>query len=137
MSENVAVARRVMDAINRGDFDAAVAHFSEDFELDFSNSRAPVSGIYRGREEAKDFLAMFWEPWESVQFDPEEEIAELEDGRVLSVNTVQGRGGGSGVEVTATGATIWTIRDGEVARVVMYQSNDSSARATPAGTEIC
>ena len=45
MSEGVEAVTRVMDAINRGDFDAAVANFSETFEFDFSNSRGPVTSV--------------------------------------------------------------------------------------------
>ena len=130
MADNVALVRRVMDAINRSDFDAAVAHLREDCELDFSNSRGELSGIYRGRGEVRGFLTTFWEPWESVQFDPDEEITELEDGRVLSVNAVRGRGSGSGAEVAATGATVWTIRDGEVVAAKMYQSRAEALEAT-------
>jgi ketosteroid isomerase-like protein len=129
MPDNAEVVRRVMDAINRGEFDAAVANFSEEFEFDFSNSRGPMSGIYRGREEAKGFLTSFWEPWESIQFDPEEEISELDDGRVLSVNAVRGRGSGSGIDVAATGAMLWTIRDGEVVAAKMYQSKGDALEA--------
>jgi ketosteroid isomerase-like protein len=132
MSDNVEVARRVLDAINRGDFDGAVANFTEDFEFDFSNSKAELSGIYRGREEAKRFLTSFWEPWESVQFDPDEEIIELEDGRILTVNAVRGRGSASGAEVAATGATVWTLRDGEVMAAKMYQSKNEALEAASA-----
>ena len=132
MSENVEAVRRVMDAINRGEFDAAVANFSETFELDFSNSRGPMSGIYRGRGEAKDFLTSFWEPWESVKFDPHEEIRELENGLVLTVNAVRGRGSGSGAEVTAVGATLWTIRSGKILAAKLYQSKDEALEAASA-----
>jgi ketosteroid isomerase-like protein len=132
MSENVEAVRRVMDAINRGEFDAAVANFSEKFEFDFSNSRGPMSGTYRGRSEAKGFLTSFWEPWESVEFNPEEEIRELENGLVLTVNAVRGRGSGSGAEVTAVGATLWTIRGGEILAAKMYQSKDEALEAASA-----
>ena len=125
---SVEVVRGVIAAINRGDFDAAVAHLAETAELDFSNSRGELSGRYRGREEVKRFLTTFWEPWESVQFDPDE-IIELEDGRVVTVNAVRGRGIGSGAEVTATGATLWTLRDGEVMAIKLYQSKAEALEA--------
>lgn len=129
MSEGVELVGRIIEAINRADFAAAVASVSKDFELDFSNSRAELSGIYRGRDETKAFLASFWEPWETARFDPEEEITELEDGRVLSVIAVRGRGSGSGAEVAATGATVWTIHGGEVVAAKMYQSKAEALEA--------
>jgi ketosteroid isomerase-like protein len=131
MSEAVDVVKRVIDAFNRGDVEGAVGSFSHDFEFDFSQSRGPTSGIYRGRDGARGFLSSFFEPWAALEFDPQE-ITELQDGRVLGVNTVRGRGHESGAEVTATGATIWTIRDGEVATVTFYQSKAEALEA--AGT---
>jgi len=128
MSERVEVVRRVVDAMNRADFDAATQLFSRDFEFDFSNSRGPMAGIYRGRDEARDFMTSFFEPWAEVEFDPQE-LTELEDGRVLTVNRVRARGHGSGAEVAATGASIWTVRDGKVAAGKLYQSKAEALEA--------
>jgi len=128
MRENVEVARRVLDAINRADLDAVVAHCSEEFEFDFSNSRGPMAGVYRGRKGAREFWTAFLEPWEKLEVEPEEEI-ELEDGRVLTVNSVRGRGHGSGAEVSSKGASVWTIRDGQLVTVTMYQSKEEALEA--------
>ena len=131
MSERVEVVERVYDALNRGDFDSATKSFSQDFEFDFSNSRGPLSGIYRGPDGARDFLRSFYEPWAFLTFDPEE-VFELEDGRVLAVIAVRGRGHESGVDVAAAGATIWTIRAGEVVAITGYQSKDEALEAASA-----
>ena len=48
MSEKADAVRRVVDAINRVDLDGFADAVSEDFEIDFSNSRGPMSGVYRG-----------------------------------------------------------------------------------------
>lgn len=129
MSENVEVVRRAVAELNRADLDAATEAFSEDFELDFTNSRGPMSGVYRGLSETREFMSSFFEPWAEVEFDLRAEIMELEDGRVLTVNRVRARGGESGVEVAATGASIWTIRDGEVAAMKLYQSKAEALEA--------
>jgi len=128
MSESVDVVKRAIDVVNRADFDALTNLFTPDFEFDFSNSRGPMSGVYRGRDGAREFLTSFFEPWAEVEFDPREMI-ELEDGRVLAVNTVRARGHGSGAEVAATGASIWTIRNGEVAALKLYQSRAEAVEA--------
>ena len=47
--ENVEIVRRVFDAVNRGDFDAAMEPAADDFVLDWSNSIGPAKGVYRGR----------------------------------------------------------------------------------------
>ncbi len=41
---------------------------------------------------------------------------------MVVVNRVRGRGRGSGVEVDATGAQLWTITGGKVRSVKLYQS---------------
>ena len=131
MPENVEVVRRVIDAINRADFEAVVASFSADFEFDFSNSRGPMSGVYHGRDGAKDFLTSFFEPFAAVEF-VAGEVVPLEDGRVLTVTPVRARGQESGIETAATGASIWTIREGEVVAITLYQSKDEALAAASA-----
>jgi ketosteroid isomerase-like protein len=126
--ENIAVVRRILDAINRGDVDAAIESASEDFEADWSNSRGLLSGIHRGRDEARESLRTFLEPWESLQWEPEEFI-ELQDDRVVTVSHIRMRGRGSGVEVSASGASIWTIRDGKAAAMKLYQSKAEALEA--------
>jgi ketosteroid isomerase-like protein len=125
---NVEVVRRILGAINRGDVDAAIESASEDFEADWSNSRGLLSGIHRGRDEAREGFKTFLEPWESLRWEPEE-LIELEDDRVLVVSHIRMRGRGSGVEVSATGASIWTIRDGEAAAMKLYQSKAQALEA--------
>jgi ketosteroid isomerase-like protein len=128
MSENAEAVRRVVDAMNRVDLEAFADAISEDFEIDFSNSRSPMSGVYRGRDQAREFLQSFLEPWESLEFSVTE-LIELKDGRVLQVGGLQSRGHGSGVEVEARGATVWTVRNGEAAAVKLYQSKEEALEA--------
>jgi ketosteroid isomerase-like protein len=128
MSENVELVQRAIKVINRADFDAVAEIVSEDFELDFSNSRGPLSGVYRGREGALDFLQTFFEAWTSVEYRGDEFI-DLSGGRVLEVGGLRTRGHTSGVEVSASGATIWTIGNGKVVAAKMYQSKDEALEA--------
>ena len=127
MSENVDVVRRTIDALNRADFDALVDAMTDDFELDFSNSRGPMAGIY-GREQVRGFFSSFFEAWKSVVFEPVE-VIDLPDDRVLQVGHVRTQGQESGAAVGARGATIWTIRDGKVAAVQFYQSKEEALEA--------
>jgi len=128
MPDNVAIVGRVIDAFNRADVDGVLEASSQDFEFDFTNSRGPLSAVYRGHAEARDFLSAFFEPWAALEVDLVE-LIELGDDRVLTVSEIRTRGQGSGVEVNATGAMIWTIRDGEVAAAKMYQTKDEALEA--------
>jgi ketosteroid isomerase-like protein len=125
---NVEIVRRVIDAISRGDIDAASGLVSADLEADLSNSRGPLSGVYRGREPIRRFLRSFLDAWASLEWEPDELIEIGGDG-VLTVSRLRMRGQESGVEVNAGGAAIWTVRDGEVAVVRLYQSKADALEA--------
>jgi ketosteroid isomerase-like protein len=131
VSENLKLIRPVIDAFNRADVDGLLGGTTHDFEFDFSNSRGPLSGIYRGHAEARDFLTSFLEPWAALETE-EKEFRDLGDDRVLTVTEIRTRGQGSGAEVTATGAMIWKIRDGEIVAAKMYQSKDEALEAASA-----
>jgi ketosteroid isomerase-like protein len=126
--ENVEVVRRIINAINRGDIDAAMESASQGFEADWSNSRGLLSGVHSGRAQARESLKSFLEPWASLRWDLEE-LIDLDEHRVLSVSRIRMRGRGSGVEVNASGASIWTIRDGQATAVSLYQSKAEALEA--------
>ena len=131
MSESVEVVRRLIDALARGDADAVIDACAPDVEIDFSHSRGPLNGVYRGHEEVRTFLTSFFEPWASIGVDTKE-LVELGDDRVLSVATIRTRGQGSGAEVDATGAITWTVRDGLLTASTMYQSKEEALEARSA-----
>jgi ketosteroid isomerase-like protein len=126
--ENVEVVRRIIDAINRRDVDAVVEAATEDVVVDWSNSRGLLSGVHHGKEMAREAFETFLEPWDSLQWELEE-LIELGDDQVLTVSRLQMRGRGSGVQVNASGASIWTIRDGRVAAISLYQSKVEALEA--------
>jgi ketosteroid isomerase-like protein len=126
--ENVEVVRLVLDAINRRDVDAVVESASEDVVTDWSNSRGLLSGVHQGRDQARQAFEEFLEPWDSLRWEAEE-LSELGGDRVLTVSRLQMHGRGSGVEVNASGASIWTIRDGKVAAIRLYQSKAEALEA--------
>jgi ketosteroid isomerase-like protein len=127
-SENVEIVRATIDSLNRGDLDRALEAAHEDFEADWSNSIAPHGGVYRGREQARELFEAFLEAWEEFRWDVQE-IVEVDQARVVTVNQVRGRGRGSGVEVDATGAQLWTIAGGKVRSVKLYQSKADAFEA--------
>jgi ketosteroid isomerase-like protein len=126
--ENIEIVRTTIDSINRRDLDQALEAAHEDFEADWSNSIAPHAGVYRGWERVRDLFEAFLEAWEELRWDPQE-IVEVDEARVLVVNRVQGRGRGSGVEVDARSAQLWTITGGEVRSVKLYQSKADALEA--------
>ena len=126
--ENVEIVRETIDSLNRRDLDRAVAVAHEDFEADWSNSIGPHGGVHRGREQARELFEAFLEAWDDFRWDVQE-VIEVDEARVIVVNRVRGRGRGSGVQVDATGAQLWTMRGGKVRGVKLYQSKAEALEA--------
>jgi ketosteroid isomerase-like protein len=125
---NVEMVRLAIDAINRGDMSRAMEEADDDFEMDWSNSIGPLNGVYRGRGQVSEFWESFLEAWDELRWDVQE-VIDLDGQQVLVVNRVRMRGRVSRVEVEATGAQIWTIRNGTLGSVKLYQSKATALEA--------
>jgi ketosteroid isomerase-like protein len=118
--------RRAIDSINRGH--VATEDVTEDFEMDWSNSIGPLSGVYRGREQLNNVFESFRDAWDQLRWEIQE-VIDLEDERVLVVNRVRMQGRTSRAEVEATGVQVWTIRNGKLGAVKLYQSKADALEA--------
>jgi ketosteroid isomerase-like protein len=118
--ENVATVRAIWDAVNRGDVDDAFKYAPDDFVADWSSSEAPESGVYRGRDAVKARFERTVEVWSEMEYF-ETEIIDAGD-QVVRVGGVRARGRGSGAEVSAEGAQVWTFQGGTPISVRLYQS---------------
>ena len=125
--ENVETIRAVWEAINQGDLDAATAHLPADFVADWSASLAPESGVYRGRDEIRRAFVWTTESWSELEYF-EDEIIDAGD-QVVRVGGVRARGKGSGADVMAQGAQLWTFHKGTPVSVRLYQSRDEALEA--------
>jgi ketosteroid isomerase-like protein len=105
----VETARLMLDAVNRGDVDVAVALTSP--EVVFEPLRAPVSGTYRGHEGIRRFFADTAETFETFRLDLSE-IRDLGDDRVLGIGTMRARVKLGALETEVASAGIGTFRDG-------------------------
>jgi ketosteroid isomerase-like protein len=70
-----------------------------------------------------DWLA----PWATYRAEAEE-VIDCGD-RVLVLRSVFGRLEGSAEEVTLTGAAVFTVRDGKIARIEGYADRDQALKA--------
>lgn len=123
---NVEILRRFWElAAGRRDFDAAMELVVDDAQFDWSDSRAPYRGVYRGRDEASSAWSGWLEAWE--EWDPEiTEAIEVDADTVVAVTAVRARGKGSGVQVRARGASVWTFREGKIASAKLFQSKSEA-----------
>jgi ketosteroid isomerase-like protein len=125
--ENVAIVRAIWDAVNRGDLDDAFRYAPDDFVADWSSSEAPESGVYRGRDAVKARFERTGDAWSEVEY-YETEIIDAGE-QVVRVGGVRARGRGSGAEVTAEGAQVWTFRGATPVSVRLFQSKEEALEA--------
>jgi ketosteroid isomerase-like protein len=123
--ENVEVVRAAIDAWNRGDWDAALRDAASDFEYDLSRALGPFRGVY-GRGQVQQAWADFTEGLTSAWIEAHEFI---EAGEHVVVPWTFHAVGRNGVEVEARVTWTWTIRDGVVVRLCLYQERHEALEA--------
>jgi ketosteroid isomerase-like protein len=127
--QNVEIVQGVYEALNRGDLaDAALSDVAAGAELDWSASEGPDSGVYRGPEEWRKWLTGRREGLRNVRFDVAE-VIDVPPDTVVAVVHMRGRGRASGAEVAAHGASVWTLRAGQVTGATLYQTRDQALEA--------
>ena len=121
--ENVDVVRRVLEAWSRRDLESALQDLDPDAEVDWSASLGVQSGVYRGIEE----IRRFWEDWlelfEEIDVRAEAFIDAGEHVVVPNRTYLRGR---DGVEVHASSASVWTLRDGKIVLHRLYQEKEAA-----------
>jgi ketosteroid isomerase-like protein len=125
--ENVEIVRRVIDARNRGDRDAAFAYAAPDIEFDFSTSTGPWAGIYRGVEATMRLWDGMDEAFSEFRWEPQEFI-DAGDAVVVTMR-FHIRGRGSGVETVVRGAQVYWLKDGTVVRYRHCQNRADALEA--------
>jgi ketosteroid isomerase-like protein len=114
--------------LNRTDVGWWLDHITEDFEFHPGLGLADMGdSVFRGEEGIRRFVQMWEDAWEHHTISVER-IEELDDG-ILALVTVEGRGRGSGVEVSVRMAHVATITEGRASKVVSYGSWDEALEA--------
>jgi ketosteroid isomerase-like protein len=123
--ENVEIVRVAYDAYNRGDLDAALKDVAPDSQLDWTRGLGPQRGTYR-LDQMRAFFEDFSETFESIRVEAEEFIDAGEHVVVPQTGYIRGR---DGIEATARITLLWTIRDGAVVRICLYQDKHEALEA--------
>ncbi len=126
LDEDVEIVRRHNEAWNRRDLTAWLALFGSDAEIDWSRSRGPLKGVYRGHGELEVFYEAFWSTFEDVQV---EFHGFTEAGsKVVVPNTAHIRGR-QGIEVVARSNFVFTVENGRITRLRMFQERAEALEA--------
>jgi len=123
--ENVEVVKAWYEAYNREDWDATVKYAAPGFEMDFSRAVGPWRGVF-GLDQALRVVGELAEYWESVRIEPQEFI---EAGDLVVVPWAMHGRGRDGIELVARNTFVWTIRNGAIERVSMYQEKEDALEA--------
>jgi ketosteroid isomerase-like protein len=113
--ENVELVRQVYQGWSRGDFSQVEAF---DPDIDFEMVDWPHQTRSRGIEAMWRSWRSSLSAWDDFRAVPLEYVDCGHN--VLVVNQIEGSGKGSGAEVSAQTATVWTIDGGRVVRLALY-----------------
>lgn len=130
-SQDADVVRSYLDALNRGDVNAAFGHLHPAIEFHEPDS-VPYGGVHRGLQGMQRFLELVGEHLEpeSVRVVP----VEIFDGggRVVARALLQARGRASGVDFDAPLVEIIRVEDSRIREVLVYSDTARIVKATQA-----
>jgi ketosteroid isomerase-like protein len=115
--------RAAYDALGRRDFEVLSGLADPGFEMDLTD-RVLNPATYRGAEGLARFLQEVDELWASMDLTVEQ-VLERDD-EALAVLRVKLQGRGSGVQLNDRIAQWWTLRDGKLVGMRLYQDADAA-----------
>jgi ketosteroid isomerase-like protein len=114
--ENVALARKAIDALNRGDLDALLAFLSPDVVWEALEGVPGIGELYRGRAGVREWIELMWENAQEGVHIEIEQITDLADDRVFIAVVLTARRRGSGVPFEYRTWQIVRFADGLITR---------------------
>jgi ketosteroid isomerase-like protein len=124
--ENVEIVRRSIDAWNGRDLTTWMASLHPDTEIDWSRSRAPFKGVYRGRDGIETFWDFFWSTFTDVQI---EAHSVTETGSEVVVSNTAHMRGREGIEVSARTGLVFRVENGQITRLRLFQEQAEALEA--------
>jgi ketosteroid isomerase-like protein len=123
--ENVEIVRRVYAKWALGDFSEGDVF---DADVEFEMVDWPEAGKSRGVEAMRRTWVAALGAWDDFRAEPYEFIETGE--QVVVLTHARGRGKGSGAEVSADTATVWTLDGGKIVRLALYWDSARALEAT-------
>jgi ketosteroid isomerase-like protein len=123
--ENVAIAKRIYEARNRGDVDAVLAECAPDVTWRPHLATLGTQPI-RGHDEVRAYMVSLREDWQSFRHEPEE-FFDAGD-QVVAFLQTYAKGRGSGVDVEVAVAHVLSFEDGKCLGYVSYHDREEALR---------
>ena len=124
--DTVEIVRRSIEAWNGRDLPALMACYQSEAEVDWSRSRSPFKGVYRGRRGLQAFWDVFWSTFEDVQLETHD-VTEA-GSEVVVWNTAHMRGR-DGIEVSARTALVFSVEQGQITCLRLFDELDEALEA--------
>jgi ketosteroid isomerase-like protein len=124
--ENVEVARQSLEAFSRRDVETMRTLNHTNMELDWAASAGVEATVYRGFAAALRFYTGYFEAFEEIVFD---EMSFIDAGESIVVPNLSRSRGRDGIEVFARSTIVFTVRDGKITRVCLYQETAEALAA--------
>jgi ketosteroid isomerase-like protein len=128
VAEPLEKLRQLYSEWARGDYSRADI-WDDSVQMDTFGMGEPMRAS--GVEEVRAELAGWLSAWELPLRIEADDFVES-GSRILVLVRWKGRGKGSGVEMEASGAHLWTFRDGLVVRFDVYRDRDEATEALAA-----
>jgi ketosteroid isomerase-like protein len=127
--ENADVVVGYFEAANRGDFRAAMAAYTDDVVLVIDDRAIPTgAGTFSGREAVGEWLADWFRSFaRGYRFEVEE--TRSVGAHVVAVARHDGHGRSSGVAIDWTLGYAFTITEGKISRLELYQGRAEAFEA--------
>jgi ketosteroid isomerase-like protein len=128
--ENVEIVRRVLDALQRRDFETASTYAHPDVEIYPALEGAdtdPREIPYRGRNGMKAFLEAIYEPWQEMMVEVQETTV-APDERIVAVERWHTRGR-DGIAIDTVLVDVYSFREGLVVRVEGFRDRAEALEA--------
>ena len=125
--ENVDLTRQAYETWNAGQLEWLLDHMTEDFEFRPGLGFSDIDAVIHGKEGWRRFAETWREAWEEITVKVER-IEDLDD-RIVALLTFEGRGRGSGVEVSVRVGHVATVTEGRVSKLVSIGGWDETLEA--------
>jgi ketosteroid isomerase-like protein len=119
---------RLYSAASAEELDRYLETTHPDGVADWSRSRGPYKGVYRGRDEVLRFFSAIREAWGEFEYF-HDELIDAGPERIVRVGGIRARGRGSGIQIEASGAQLFEFKDGLIWRVTLYQDRAEALAA--------
>jgi ketosteroid isomerase-like protein len=117
--------RRLAEAINRRDADAAVEVCHP--EVEFLSVLAVSGRAYLGHDGIREYFEDISSAWNEWRVEVHR-VAPAADGRVVIVMTMHMRGKESGAPLSQRTGHVWTLKDGKLLRNQPFRDPDDALR---------